>query len=139
MLIPETVINCVAIVAGVCVNEPAKVNIVQSGTWTGVTLRIRGVRVSSEFSADSVSYPGPKTMTKLCQSGECLFYRGECRRSRQRINCSLWYSYNEEIPLRKIELAGGLHRMPAALRSLKLIRSSNVSIPLSRFNFINLK
>lgn len=137
MLISETVTQCVAIVAGICVNGPSAVNVVQSGTWTGGTLLIGGVKVSSEFSSDSLSYPDVKTMTRLCQSGECLFYRGECRRSRRRITCSLWYSYDEESPLRKIELTGAPQRMSAALRSLKLVRSSNVLISLSRFHFGN--
>lgn len=128
--------SCFAIVGSLCVQGSANAEILYGPGWSGTVIREKnGVIISSMTGSDAEVTPYLPVMHRICAEKECILYRAGCINSGETTTCTIWYSYNATIPLRKIEMAGRLDDVHDAMRDLKLVRSHRSAIPLSRFQY----
>jgi hypothetical protein len=136
MLVAEVFANCLAAAASLCIMDSASVQLTRSTIWSGAIIQIEGVRVESVFSTDSVVMPQIGDMNVLCSDSEtCTYYRGNCSTNEEERVCTLWYTFGEQMALRKIELRGAEDQIEHVLPRLKLVRSEDALIGLSELSY----
>jgi hypothetical protein len=128
--------SCFAIIGSLCIQDSAKAEIVYGSGWSGAVVTDKnGVIISSMTGSDAIVIPYTPEMHKVCSNNICLFYKAGCVDSGRTRKCTIWYSDNSSMPLRQIEITGETYHVKSALRHVKLIRSSQLIIPLARFQY----
>lgn len=135
MLTLASLTSCVTIVASLCVDVQATAEVRRSGSWSGAIINLPGATATSMLTSDAEVLPYIEEMQDLCSDGTCTWYQGHCGGSASDYTCTLWYSYDQATPLRKIDISGDSVSVSAALDNLMLIRSPEIVIPLTRFHY----
>lgn len=135
MLIAEGINDCLAVVAALCINGTAKADISPGPGWAGAVITLESATIISTIDSDAIVYSYKPNMKKLCANNHCIFYKGFCRKSKRGLGCSIWYSFGDVEPLRKIEINGNRTSVLAAVKSIKIVKSPDVTFPLSSFRY----
>lgn len=135
MLISEQITTCLAVVAALCVNDTATVNISPGPGWVGAVVTLKRVKITSTISSDAIISPYKKSMQELCLNGACTFYKGYCGQSKRKYTCNVWYSFDGVASLRRVEITGDQTSVLSVRGRVKLVRSADTMFPLSAFHY----
>lgn len=135
MLITEATLNCLAVIASLCVPDTAKADISSGPGWVGAVIATKNTRITSTIASDALIYPYKKLMQDLCSGESCILYKGFCGKNVRKFSCNIWYSVDENSELRRIEVIGKQDSVLSVLSRVKLVISSDVMIPLSTFHY----
>lgn len=135
MLITSGIMSCFAVIGSLCVNTSATAEIQRSTVWSGVTAHVTGAEVTSMVDSDSIVLPYRPDMQRLCLKEKCILYRGYCGGYDQTYKCTLWYSFSEALPLRRVDVLGNKKSVLNALAALGLVRTVKIVIPLRQFSY----
>lgn len=135
MLIADGVMSCLSIVASLCMNTTATAEIQRSTVWSGATVQVGGATITSMVNSDAIVLPDMKNIQRSCKGGTCTLYSGRCAKSSRGLKCTLWYSFTAEMPLRRIDIEGNYESVHRAMKDIRLVRSTDVLVPLSHFHY----
>jgi hypothetical protein len=129
-------VECLALVASICLTGPAKIEIERSTLWVGASLEIADVRVRSTLSSDSVSLPNRKHMERRCNQARCFYYSGICEKKSDSVICILYYEINDSGMLQDIEISGpSVEAMNSALQRALFVPYPNAFVRFDSLNF----
>jgi len=114
--------ECLALVAGVCLNQNAEARVLASTIWNGAVIRIGEVTIESVVRTDgSGVFPDRRRMSRYCFDGGCIYYHVFCDTRDARYICRYTYNEAEDGFSRKLEIvAPDLSAMTGALRGLRI-------------------
>lgn len=115
-------LECLSIVAAICVNENAVIELHKDSDWTGATIVIDDVQITSMIASDVMMFPDRRRMTRYCVSEECIYYYLYCSAEGVMKSCTLSYnqegdSYNRELRIS----ASTYEQMETVSRRLRLL------------------
>ncbi|MEA3030029.1 MAG: hypothetical protein QOG13_1354 [Sphingomonadales bacterium] len=99
--------DCIAVVALLCLNEPAAIEVEASSVWSGAHITIGDVRITSVVSSDYMPGSDWRRMQRQCVGTECLYYHLYCAPDDGRYNCNLNYVRAGDEYSRDLELSAG--------------------------------
>lgn len=85
--------ECLAVIAGLCVNQSATADLSFSGGWAGAQISISNTKLVAVWYNDNIVFPDRRLMEKVCVKGGCLYYHKFCNEKDGRYRCTI--SYNE--------------------------------------------
>lgn len=135
MLMADGITSCLAVLASICLNGEASVDIRDSSIWSGAIIRYRGTAITSETYSDNMLLPYSPETHRHCSRRTCLSYQGHCGDAGTQYTCTLWYSFNRAMPLRKVTVTGDRGAVTSAMGQLRLVRSADVLVRLSAFRY----
>lgn len=134
MLIENGFESCLAIVASICLSGEATVRIYDNSISSGATFEYGNTIITSEIASDNVLLPYSSDIQRVCNGRTCLSYQGHCGGVTQ-YTCTLWYSFNLAMPLRKVTVTGDRTAVTSAMHQLRLVRSPQALFQLSSFRY----
>lgn len=102
-------VSCLAIVALICIDQNADIDVVSNSIWRGARIRIGSVETVSIIRSDSPLAPDRRRMSRYCSEGSCVYYHCYCDSSIGNINCRISYNeqpdrFNRIIEIRSVNL-----------------------------------
>lgn len=82
--------DCLALVAAICLNETAMIEVDRSGGGTSAVIDIRRGRIVSQISSDNLLIADREKMFEYC-SRECFHYSQKCDIIERRYVCDIYY------------------------------------------------
>ena len=128
--------QCLAIVAGVCLNAPATIELGSDSIWTGARIKLDTALVISTIRSDNIAFPDRRRMKRYCTKTSCTSYYRYCNRSDDKYICTIYYNrgrddYNKTVSIEAAD-AGAVN---AALSRLALVENSSAAlVPLAKLS-----
>lgn len=97
-------IECLALIAAICLNQTAEVELRRDGSGTGAYIKLRDGEIISEIASDVLISPDRKLMHKVCRS-ECLYHAQNCSENSSGSTCIIYYLNTGDVYLKRIELS----------------------------------
>lgn len=94
--------DCVALIASICINGPANVELVQNTVWSGARISIGGVNIISSLGSDNLQAPDTRQMSEHCVSKKCIKYTRACRSVNSGFQCKVYYVTKHLTYMREI-------------------------------------
>jgi hypothetical protein len=131
----ESVASCLAVLASLCFNGNAQADVSWSSLWSGARIRYEGTEIVAQAGSDSPFRPFLPQMQSFCWLGACTLFRAHCGDADRQYRCTLYYSFDRQMEVRKVTITGERTAVLAAMSSVQLVRSSRVLIRLSFFSY----
>jgi hypothetical protein len=131
----DSITSCLAVIASLCITGSATAEVRRGAGWSGAILSLHNATATSMIGSDTEILPYPGVMREFCSNGMCILYRGHCGEATTEYACTLWYSYDQAMPLRKIDVTGDRASVSLAMDELRLVRAPEVVVSLSRFRY----
>lgn len=96
--------SCLAIIASICLSQPATAKLTSSTVWTGAEIELDGVSIRSEVGSDNIIDADHRKMAKACSKGTCVWYWMRCEAEKARQHCQVYYAWPGTSSLRRIDL-----------------------------------
>ena len=87
-MLPE----CLALVAAICLNQSAKVEVISDSIWSGARIEVDGAEIISVIRSDSGLFPDRRRMSRYCSGSTCVYYHAYCTGEGQRYLCKIFYN-----------------------------------------------
>jgi hypothetical protein len=97
---------CLAVAAGVCVNDDAKIEIVRTTIWSGARIAVHDALVTSAVATDSLVTADRRQMQRACGGWRCLSYHKHCETKDDQYVCRIYYVYPSDTYLKDISIEG---------------------------------
>lgn len=98
--------SCLALVASICLNRPAEIELVQGWSWGGAKIVTGNLRITSTMGTDNHQLPDNSQVQKICISGKCFRYSRHCFVSMEEMHCKYYYVTDASPLLKEIEIVG---------------------------------
>jgi hypothetical protein len=95
---------CLALVAAVCLNQDARVEIITSSIWTGARIEIGGVTITSIVRTDAGVFPDRRRMSRYCVNRRCIYYHAYCAVEGSGHLCRISYNERGDAFSRRLEI-----------------------------------
>jgi len=124
--------QCLAIIAGLCVNQSAHVELDRQGLWSGADISINRSQLSVVANSDSLPFPDRRKMAKACVEGGCIYYHRHCEDKNAELICrisynQIWWHHNRQIVVH----SPSREAMEADLHSINLVIGEGAAIALN--------
>lgn len=96
-------IECLALILSLCLNESSNAEISISPGWTGAEVILSDGSIVIQNSADAVVYGDPKKLHSACE-GACLYYAKRCTENNQLYRCSIYFTSELMRPLQVLHI-----------------------------------
>ena len=125
--------ECLALVAGVCLNQNAQVQIATSSIGAGAMINIGDVTIESVVRTDAGVFPDRRRMSRYCFDGGCIYYHVYCEAEGERYACGITYNESEDQFSRRLKIVGpGRSEMADVWNDLRIASpSGNRLFPLA--------
>jgi hypothetical protein len=130
-------IECLAVVAYICLNQSANIALLSDGGFTSTKINIDNVEIVSAASLDNLTPPNLSVMTSECSDGACFHYTRYCSAHEQNYKCEFYYSIGTERLLRKISFSGKQDSIAAVMQKVSFYPMVGKAVLFSRLNFDN--
>lgn len=131
------VLDCLAIVASLCLDQSANLELKRGTVWSGAKITIGDVEIISTASADSVITPYIPLMHRICDKKKCIFYKSYCDTQDGRCICTVWFTFYRDMYLRKLEISGPNTAVLDIKKRVNLVRAPNFMVPLSQLSLMS--
>jgi hypothetical protein len=127
--------ECLALVAAICLNQNASVEVVSDSIWGGARIAVDGTQITSIVRSDSGVFPDRRRMHRYCMAEKCLYYHVYCAQEGARYFCRISYNEAADRFSRRLEIySPDQSHMAASLRRLRLaVAGDRYLFPLSGF------
>ena len=127
--------ECLALVAAICLNQNASVEVVSDSIWGGARITVDSTQIRSIIRSDSGVFPDRRRMQRYCMGEKCLYYHAYCAQEGERYFCRISYNEAADRFSRRLEIySPDRGQMAASLRRLRLaIAGGRYLFPLSGF------
>ena len=98
--------SCLAIIASICLNGSAEIELVRGWPWSGARITAANVTIASTLGTDNRQVPDDSQMEKLCATGKCFRYSRHCSVIMEETHCKYYYASDMSPYLREIEMTG---------------------------------
>jgi hypothetical protein len=125
--------NCLALVAGLCVNTTTDAHLISASDMRGASMEIAGVSVTATLRTDSFPYPDRRRMARYCAQGTCIFYHFWCGSREDRYRCALHYNEVDDRHNRIVEFSGpSAPAVDRVVQGIRLVtRNGSSLLPLA--------
>lgn len=108
-------IECLALIASICINESAEIQVVYGAGWSGATISTSTSMITSEYAGDTINYASRNDMDKVCDR-VCIIYSQQCAEELSSYRCVIYFSRDIHEPLRRLTIES---KTPSLLASIK--------------------
>lgn len=113
--------ECLALVAGVCLNQSANVELNATSLWRGARIMVEGVVITSVVQSDTPVLPDRRQMSRYCMDSECINYHINCSEEYMKQVCRVWYLSPTDSFAKELEIsADSVALMNAAFAMLRV-------------------
>lgn len=128
----QTLCNCLAIAAAICLRAPAQISIEDSTILSGAKITANDVELFSMTASDYLE-ADKRQMHRLCSDGTCIYYHKHCENAGEKVTCTFYYATSASDLLRKIDVAGkGENSVLAFLSRTALMMDEKRCVEFSR-------
>jgi hypothetical protein len=129
--------DCLALVALICLNQPARIEILQSPMMSGAVVDIDHLRIESIVSSDNITPADISIMKRECLDGGCFHYSRVCSGTIDVYRCDIYYVLPGESSLKRFSLLGEEGEVLKGRHEISFSPFSGNSMPISELSFDN--
>lgn len=122
--------GCLALVASLCITDPAEIRIRKDSLVVAATIQIEGVQIHSTVTSDNIQIPNRRKMQEVCRRKRCFRYSWICNERESSVICELYYEIDNSGRLRRIEVVSpDFAQLTPALHRLKFAPYPDYILP----------
>lgn len=127
--------ECLALVAAICLDESARVEVISDAFWVGARIEVDGAEITSVIRTDAGLFPDRRRIPRYCAASTCIYYHAYCAQEGERYFCRISYFYGRNLIDRALEIyAQDQSTMTGLLGRLRLaVPGATRLLPLSVF------
>ena len=124
--------ECLAVLAGICLNGPATVTLVDNWSWRGAEIKSHNSIIRITDRSDTVLHVDRSRMNKFCSKVACVYYHKYCSTMTIKVDYTITYVQSDKEEGRQVFISSS--GRAEVEDSLKEFRIFPTMIALSSLN-----